>query len=302
MQSRQIEAFRAVMLTGAMTAAAEAIHVTQPAISRLIRDLEAELGLSLFERRGNAIFPTVQAHALLVEVERSFIGLRQIRAFAEDLRMGRTGTLRVSALPAMTAGFLPRFVAKFSRARPNLKILVEGQHSAAVRDGVVTGRFEIGVTGFPFQRDLLAVDPLNDNAVVAIPTGHPLTLRPTIRPEDLNGENLILLKMFRNGYHPVEGALQGVRATTVIETSLSTIACTLVSERLGVAIVDPFCGSEFVDRGVVLRAFDPALTIGSAVVYSKSRALSAVAQEFREALLTHVHEFLSQARYLSDPV
>jgi len=47
-QSRQIEAFRAVMLTGAMTAAAAAIHVTQPAISRLVRDLEAELGLPCF--------------------------------------------------------------------------------------------------------------------------------------------------------------------------------------------------------------------------------------------------------------
>jgi DNA-binding transcriptional LysR family regulator len=299
-RSRQIEAFRAVMLTGTMTGAAEAIHVTQPAVSRLIRDLEAETGLSLFERRGNAVMPTGQAHALLEEVERSFIGLRQIGAFAEDLRMGRSGSLRVAALPAMAAGFMPRFVAEFSRRRPDVKILVEGQPSPTIRDGVVAGLFDIGVTSFPFRRDLLAVDSLRDNAVVAIPSGHKLAQRRAVRAEDLNGESLILLTKFRLGHHPVEVALQSVRGKTMIETSLSTIACTLVSEGIGVAIVDPFSGSEFVGKGLTLRAFEPVLHIGSAVVHSMDRALSPVAEEFREAFLAHVRQFLGEARYLSD--
>ena len=60
-QARQIEAFRAVMLTRSMTGAAEMIGVTQPAVSRLVRDLEAELGLSLFERRGNKLVPVALA-------------------------------------------------------------------------------------------------------------------------------------------------------------------------------------------------------------------------------------------------
>jgi DNA-binding transcriptional LysR family regulator len=89
-----------------MTAAAEAIHVTQPAVSRLIRDLEQELGLALFHRRGNALIPTTEANALLTEVERSFIGMAQIRAFADDLRSGRHASLRIGVLPAMAAGFV----------------------------------------------------------------------------------------------------------------------------------------------------------------------------------------------------
>ncbi len=76
------------MLAGTMTAAAEAIRISQPAVSRLIRDLELELGLALFNRRGNLIELTEQARALLSQVERSFVGLEQIRAFAVGLREG----------------------------------------------------------------------------------------------------------------------------------------------------------------------------------------------------------------------
>ena len=80
--SRQIEAFRAVMLTGSITSASEALFVTQPAVSRLIRSLEESTGLTLFERRGNHVVPTAEATALLEEVERSFVGLARIGAFA----------------------------------------------------------------------------------------------------------------------------------------------------------------------------------------------------------------------------
>ena len=149
--TRQIEAFRAVMLTGAMTTAAEMIQVSQPAVSRLVRDLEQQLGLTLFRRRGNLVVPTHEATALLAEVERSFVGLAQISAFADDLRRGRTGSLRVAALPTMAAGFAPRFIAEFCRGLPGLKVAIDGLSSQEVRDRVAAGRYDIGVAAFPFR-------------------------------------------------------------------------------------------------------------------------------------------------------
>ena len=297
--SRQIEAFRAVMLTGAMTAAAEIIHLTQPAVSRLIRDLEAELDLALFHRGGNHVVPTAQAHALLAEVERSFVGLRQIRDFAEDLRTGQGGSLKVAALPALAAGFLPRFIAKFSRERPRLKIMIDGLPSRTIRDGVAAGQFELGLTAFPFHRHSLAITPLGDGAVVAMPPGHRLAGQAVVRADDLHDENLILLSRFRSGVQPIEVALQSVARRAPIETPLATIACVLVTEGMGVAIVDPFSASEFVGKGIVIRPFEPSWIIGSALVHSNERALSVIAQEFRDALLAHVRHYLAQAEYLA---
>ncbi|MEY9729281.1 DNA-binding transcriptional LysR family regulator [Bradyrhizobium yuanmingense] len=69
--SRQVEAFRATMLTGSVTEAAALMKVTQPAVSRLLRDLQALLKMELFERRGTGLVPTAAAMALYTEVERS---------------------------------------------------------------------------------------------------------------------------------------------------------------------------------------------------------------------------------------
>jgi len=287
------------MLTGAMTSAAEMMHVTQPAVSRLIRDLEAELGLALFHRRGNLVMPTAEAQALLVEVERSFVGLDRIRAFADDLRSGRGGTLRVAALPSVAAGFMPRFVAQYCRLRPHVEVLIDGLPSPLIRDRVVAGQFDIGVTGLPFQRDALTVTPIDDKAVVVMPKDHRLAKRRTIRADDLHDEKLILLTRLKNaeGNHPIRFVLQSVRYTQRIETPLSTIACVLASEDAGIAIVDPFSASEFAGKGVVVRPFEPAFNIGTAIVHSSERALSLLAQEFHAAFTKHIRRFLQQADY-----
>ena len=76
--SRQVEAFRAMMLTGSVTEAAKLMAVTQPAVSRLLRDFQALLKMELFERRGSGLVPTAAATALYMEVERSFVGLERI--------------------------------------------------------------------------------------------------------------------------------------------------------------------------------------------------------------------------------
>jgi DNA-binding transcriptional LysR family regulator len=298
LQSRQVEAFRAVMLTGAMTAAAEMIHVTQPAVSRLIRDLEAELGLVLFERRGNLVIPTAQAHALQAQVEKSFVGLQQIRDYADDLRTGRSGTLAIAALPAMAAGFLPRFVAAFCRDRPGLRVTIDGRPSAMVRDDVVSGRFELGLSLVPFQRKALTATIFADEAVVIMPATHRLSANMSVVPQDLAGEDIVLLSKFRQGAHPVERELQSVRLGRVIETSLSTIACVMVSEGAGLAIVDPFSASEFLGRGLVLRQLQPSMVVGTALVHSSERPLSVAAAEFHASFSDHVRTFLDQAAYL----
>ena len=112
--SRQVEAFRAMMLTGSVTEAAKLMNVTQPAVSRLLRDFQALLKMELFEKRGTGLVPVAAATALYMEVERSFVGLERITATAEEIRSRRTGTLRIAALPALANGFLPRLLRAIS--------------------------------------------------------------------------------------------------------------------------------------------------------------------------------------------
>ena len=229
-QHRQIEAFRAVMSTGSMTGAAGLLGVTQPAVSRLIKDLELELSLALFNRRGNLVTPTIEAEQLLGEVDRSYLGLGNISLFARNLHLGMAGTLTVASHPAMAAGFLPRFVASFYRDRPGVRVIVDGLPSRLVEDRVATGQLELGITSMPLRREALEMIPIADPAVVVVSTKHKLAKKSVIRAQDLEHQSLLLLTTGAYQLHPMAVVLQSIKAHRRIETPQSVIACILASE------------------------------------------------------------------------
>src|SRR5262245_31811929 len=106
LKPRQVEAFRSVMMTGGITAAAEAMNVTQPAVSRLIRDLEAAVRVPLFERQGTRLVPTPEASQLFREVERLYLGLDQIAQAADDIRQHKNIVLRIASVTSLVRPYL----------------------------------------------------------------------------------------------------------------------------------------------------------------------------------------------------
>ena len=288
---RQVEAFRAVMTTGSVTSAATTMHVTQPAVSRLIRDLEVTLKLALFERRGNRLAPTAEAGHLFAEVERTFVGLSRISQFAEELRARRAGSLRIAGMPALTCGFLSRHVGRFAVRRPEVAITLHGIPSHLIADGIASGRYDFGIAESSIERPGLTVETLPVKALAAIPADDPLARRQALGPKDFEDRSFVSLgpaTLFRSR---VDAALAGVRRRQLIETQLSEIACVLVSEKAGLSLVDPFSASEFVGRGVVFRAFRPDIFFDAAILLPEARPISALALEFLDTFRTAVHAF-----------
>ncbi|MHC2316902.1 DNA-binding transcriptional LysR family regulator [Bradyrhizobium diazoefficiens] len=241
--SRQVEAFRATMLTGSVTEAAALMTVTQPAVSRLLRDLQALLKMELFERRGTGLVPTAAAMALYTEVERSFVGLERITAAAEEIRGRRTGSLRIAALPALSNGYLPRLAGHFLKERPNLNLAFFGVISPIVVDWVLNNQCDIGFAEVPIAHSGLPSLRLPALARVAVlPTGHRLAEKEVLEPRDFEGETFISLSAGSSSRHLVDQVFHrhDVRRVLRVETTLSEIMCGMVSSGLGVAICDPF--------------------------------------------------------------
>ncbi|WP_431856080.1 LysR substrate-binding domain-containing protein [Azospirillum sp.] len=280
---RQIEAFRAVMLTGGITSAAELLNVSQPAVSRLITDLQHALKLTLFERRGSRIMPTSEAQSLYQEVERSFVGLDRIEQRARDLHARRAGTLRVAAMPALAIGFLPRFVARFLEPRPRVDVTLWGSSSTVVLDWVAAGQCELGFGQTPVEHATVLSEKLPAVAAVAVvPSGHRLAEKARLVPQDFVDEPFISLGQSTLLRYRIDAtfANHDVSRKQRVETQLTMIACAMVAEGSGVAIVDPFTAQEYQGRGVVIRPFDPAIYIDMAVLTSAQRSLSTLAQDF----------------------
>ena len=280
---RQLEAFRAVMQMGSITAGADHLRLTQPAVTRLIRDLERETGFALFVREHGRIRPTSEALDLSREVDRCFIGLDRIDKLAADIREGRAGRLRIAAIPALAVGVLPDILARFLADRPQLRIdLVDGS-AAEIGEWIADGAYDLGfVTAAPAHPALVAHPLPPVRAVAVMAPGHRLARQAVVRPSDLAGEALIApLRTTRLRARLEESlARAGVEADLRVETTLSAVACATAAAGGGVAIVEAFTADLLKGVGGVVRPYRDGVEIDYAVIASARRKLSVTAAAF----------------------
>lgn len=290
---RQVEGFRAVMLSGSVTAAANLLGVTQPAVSRQIRDLQNALDMVLFEKKGTGLVPTAAAIALYKEVERSFVGLDRISAAAREIRNRRTGMLRVAALPALSNGYMPRFAGEFLKERPNLNLTFMGLISPLVIDWVINDQCDLGFAEIPLAHSGLPTIRMPALPRVAVlPEGHRLAGRAVLEPRDFEGETFVSLTAGSPSRHLIDSVFtrHDVARILRVETTLSEIMCGMVASGVGVGICDPFTAAEFGKRGIVARPFRPRIEFEFAAVFPPQRSPSPMAEDFVAAFAARLRD------------
>ena len=271
---RQIEAFRYVFQTGSMTAAGELMGITQPAISRLIRDLEAETELILFDRSGGRLHATPQAVSLFQEVERSYRGLDRIARAAQELRTKREETLSIAANVAPSFCCLPNVLGRFRTSWPNVKLSLNACSSPEILELVATQICDVGIAVVPNEAPGVVIEKLPaPDAVCVLAAANPLTRHDTIRPEHLDNAPLLMLSehsLFQQRiYKCFEAA--GIRLNVVFESSVSAPICAMVGNDAGVAILDPLTARAYASNNIVLRPFRPAVPFELKTIYPARR-------------------------------
>jgi len=283
---RQLEAFRAVIETGSVTAAATHIHVTQPAVSRLIADLEHSIGYALFRREKKRLSPTPEALALFEEVDRSFIGLATIVEAAQDIGNFRRGSLHIASLPALALDFLPRMISKFCKDRPDISVSLQIHSSQRVLQCIASQQFDIGFAESIGDHPTVISKTLYEAPLVAIlPKKHPLLARPTLIPEDFENENFVSLGASYPTRHRVDAVFLASNVTRKmqIESQLSMAVGNLVAAGAGISLIDQVTAFSLRDQGVVeTRPFLPEITYNYRVLLPSHRPLSRLGEAFVE--------------------
>jgi len=146
---RHIEALQAVQKAGSITGAAELLNVSQPAVSKLLRHAEDQLGLRLFERVKGKLVPTREAKLLEVEIDRTFAGLERISSIAANLRRGREGHVRIACLPSLGFGFMTEQMASFHRRHPGVSFDLRTHHTREILDLVATNDLDLAIAYEP---------------------------------------------------------------------------------------------------------------------------------------------------------
>ncbi|HIA2347166.1 TPA: LysR family transcriptional regulator, partial [Burkholderia contaminans] len=141
---RHIEVFRALMVTGSTTRAAEMLYTSQPTISRELARMEQVVGFALFERAHGRLRPTMAALTLFDDVRLAYVGLERVAATAARLREFRDGQLSVIALPAFSHAILPGACRRFSEKHAGVSVSVATQESPVIEEWLTAQRYDLG--------------------------------------------------------------------------------------------------------------------------------------------------------------
>lgn len=288
---RQIEAFRAVIQTGNMTLAGELLGVTQPAISRLIRDLEEEYSLQLFVRQAGRIEPTKDAIALHAEVERCYGELEQMVKFATDLGSFRRRRLRIAAIVGHSYFFLPEVIKSFHARCPDVVINLRSGSSSEVVEHIERGRSDIGLALLPPEVHGVVIREMPEtNLVCVMPKAHPLEKCEKVTPQDLDGiplllisENSLMRKRLLQAFEEAE-----VQPNVIMESTYTGPICSLVASGMGVSVMDFLTADAYSDLDIEIRPFSPSIPCELKLVLPGSQVESQPARIFIEMLREHV--------------
>lgn len=291
MNLRQIEAFRAVMLTGSATAAAKVLFITQPAVSRLISDLEHQTKLILFTRLGNRLQPTPEAQTLYQDVHRAFIGLDEIKQSAYAIAHKKKGSLRLVAMPLFIKSFMPKLIAQFARQYPNVSIELENAPRIQALDAIRSQRLDLAIVSLGHKEELgLKVQTFcEQKAVCVLPKGHPLCEKEEIHARDLQNQPYITLSRgspFRTRFDQLF-ATENINQTYTIETRTQATVYDLVKQGAGISILDPLATNSR-DTEVVVKPFLPEVSWQYAIVQSHHTTPSVISQAFIALFMDYV--------------
>lgn len=262
MKQRRIEAFRAVMMSGSFTHAANQLGITQPAVSRLVADFEAEIGLRLFVRAGGNITATEEARILLDEVNFFFRGLEGVYQSARDIKEMRKGQIRIAAMPNLSLEVVPELTRSFLEKHDDIRLTVDVLTSPQIADLVASRHFDLGFAQLADNRpDIRVLASYRLKCVCVFSEHHRLAGLSEVTPADLSDEPVVALSRHTLVAHHIKQTFlrSNVPLNSKVESQPSYAACALAVKGVGVAIVDSLTAEFFGPNRLVAKPFIPEI-------------------------------------------
>lgn len=311
MRLRHIEIFEAIRRTGSLTEAAAALHISQPAASKLLAHAETQLGFKLFDRVKGRLVATREAEILTPEIARLSQDLSSVRRLASNLRDRPNGHLRLGCAPALGLGLLPGVVRDSRDAQPGITFDIHTHHSAELVQGLLTRELDLAITfdtndypgltrmGLghtelvhlsrraaqgPLRLSELSeargveasgADASGPDASGAAAPGS-LTAADTLIVLDASDASGALLQLALDA--------QGLAPQVAIQVQTHYVACALVDAGCGDAIVDAITAQAMLRPGMTLRRLEPALRVPISIMTRNQDPLSALHRDLIERL------------------
>ncbi|MFT3779161.1 MAG: LysR substrate-binding domain-containing protein [Ottowia sp.] len=290
MNLRQIEIFRAVMLSGGISDAARMLNVTQPGISRAVKHLEKQLNIRLFQRLKGRLLPTGEARELFERIQLVYKGVQDVQTFARSLGDGSHTTLRVVCSPSVGLHVVPRVISNLLRRMPSARFELEILPSLALVDALVMGHADVGVGAAAIDpavidHPLLRIKRIGQLRMVCVGSkeyglaskasvsAHDVRKLPFITFDTHTTQGQLLEQAFSKVHPPIE---------PVASVRFARTACSLAEAGVGVAFVDELTAASAANEGIDILPVTPPLRIPVFVASPLHRPVGTLAEHFME--------------------
>jgi DNA-binding transcriptional LysR family regulator len=287
----QLRVFCEVARREHFSQAAEALYVSQPAVSKSVKDLERQVGLPLFEQIGRRTQLTEAGRVLMGHAERLLMELADADRAIQGMLGGEIGRLVVGASSTPGTYLLPLLLGEFRRRHPGVEVCLEVADTREVVQRVTGGQLDVGVVGeAPFDPSLRVERFRRDTLVLILSADHPLAARDPIDPANLADAPFIMREQGSSTRHVLERALRerGLEPRIVMELGSTEAIKKTVAAGLGISFVSRYA-VELEERvGVLVSRPVPTLSLHRDlhVIRRATLPLTPLHRRFLEALQT----------------
>lgn len=284
MDIRHLAYFLETARLKSFTRAAESLYLSQPAISKAIRQLEEELGATLFDRIGKRIELTDAGRVVMEQAQAITQSFSSLSAKLGDLAELKSGQIRIGLPPMVGSSFFPKVIGAFHNRYPDVTLQVFEDGAKKIESDVANGQLDIGVVVLPLAFDVFdsfqfAEERLN----LIVPQSHLLAGAPSARLEDLAQENFVFFREdFTLHDRIINECLQaGFQPRIVYESSQWDLISEMVAAGLGVALLpETICRQASGKAVSVVSLQEPAIWWKLGVIWRKDRYQSYAAREW----------------------
>lgn len=284
MRLRHIEVFHAVMQAGTVSGAAQVLHISQPAVTKLLQHAEAQLGVSLFDRGRGKFVPTPEAERLFVEVDRLHGDLLAVRRLAASLKGGEAQSVRLAATPALGQTVVPAAMARWQlaqRGQPINRCALATQHTRELVGALLLGEADMALAlNDPRHPGIRAEELASAPLAVLVPVRSAAARQAgPLHVEDLPSELIGLDVGDPLGQRVlVECEKLGRQPQMRITVQTYALARALAEAGLGATVVDPFTAASADVSRVRVRRLEPALPVQLFLLSAHKAPLSQAAR------------------------
>ena len=296
---RQIEVIRAIMVIGTVGGAARLLNVSSPGVSRVMKHAESTLGIKLFSRRHGRYLPTPEAKDIFNQINTVYDKVEDLQYVIRRLNRGADSELRIGSVPSISNVMMPRAIASVRRRFPNLVIDIDVLKIEEAVDYLLLGKGEVVAMSHKYEHPMLAYEPLaRGRLLCVVPVGHPLAQRERIAAAEIARHPLIGIDP-NDPYGRIMASIFTQKALAydvVIKARFGSTVCALVTNGLGIAVIDEFTVAGDNWPGIRAIAIEEPVEFQTYVAFRKDATLSSYCEYFIQCLRSHMEALRGPAR------